>query len=436
MGGERRETAADVTRTIDYSPLPSQRLFHSSQARFKGFSGPVGSGKSQALCQEAIRLSYVNAGRLGVIGAPTYAMLRDATQTTLLEILNANGLPYELNKAEKVIRMLDTGSRILLRSLDAYERLRGTNLAWFAVDELTYCEEEAWQRLEARLRDPKASWLAGVAAWTPKGRDWVYRRFMAERVEGYSAIIAKPFENRYLLDAVPDFYERLKRSYDQQFYEQEVLGEYVKLQDGQVYHAFDRAGNLRSNVVAAAEPLLWAMDFNVEPMCSVVVQLCGDEIRVLDEIVLSRASTRDACEEFSRRYPWHGRGVTVYGDASGSRRQTAGGTDYDIVREHFGRQLAMPLQLRVPRSNPAVRERIALVNGMLKSAAGRRRLIIDPRCRELVKDLEEVSYKDRSGDIDKTKDPRRTHLSDALGYLIWQECRPRPQLGEQNKPLF
>ena len=22
--------------------------------------------------------------------------------------------------------------------------------------------------------------------------------------------------------------------------------------------------------------------------------------------------------------------------------------------------------------------------------------------------------------IDKTKDPRRTHLSDALGYLVWQ----------------
>ena len=58
---------------IKYSPLPSQKKFHALGVRFKGFSGPIGSGKSQALCQEAIRMSYINAGRLGLIGAPTYA---------------------------------------------------------------------------------------------------------------------------------------------------------------------------------------------------------------------------------------------------------------------------------------------------------------------------------------------------------------------------
>ena len=39
-------------------------------------------------------------------------------------------------------------------------------------------------------------------------------------------------------------------------------------------------------------------------------------------------------------------------------------------------------------------------------------------------DFEEVTYKPDSGVIDKDKDSKRTHLSDALGYLIWQECRP------------
>jgi hypothetical protein len=49
-------------RKIVYVPLPSQRRFHRFSARFKGFSGPIGSGKSQALCQEAIRLTYLNPG--------------------------------------------------------------------------------------------------------------------------------------------------------------------------------------------------------------------------------------------------------------------------------------------------------------------------------------------------------------------------------------
>ena len=115
-------------RNITYSPLPSQRRFHRSTARFKGYSGSIGSGKSAALCHEAIRLTYLNPGRTGLVGAPTYPMLRDATLAALTEILHVNDIRYELNKSEFVITMKDTGSRILLRSLDEFERLRGTNL--------------------------------------------------------------------------------------------------------------------------------------------------------------------------------------------------------------------------------------------------------------------------------------------------------------------
>ena len=151
---------------INYAPLPSQSKFHDSKARFKGFSGPIGSGKSQALCQEAIRLSYLNPGRQGLIGAPTYPMLRDATLTSFLEVLANNAIRHELNKSELVLVMKDTSSRIYFRSVDDFERLRGTNLAWFGLDELTYTAEEAWLRLEGRLRDPLAQRLSGFAVWT------------------------------------------------------------------------------------------------------------------------------------------------------------------------------------------------------------------------------------------------------------------------------
>src|SRR5262249_47960870 len=128
-------------RKIAYSPLESQRRFHASTARFKGFSGPIGSGKSQALCQEAIKLSYLNAGRLGLMGAPTYPMLRDATQAALLEVLDANDIPYDQNKAENSLTMKDTGSRILFRPVEEVERLRGANLAWFGVGGMAYRTE-------------------------------------------------------------------------------------------------------------------------------------------------------------------------------------------------------------------------------------------------------------------------------------------------------
>src|SRR5262249_44218212 len=160
------------TRSIEYQPLPSQLRFHQSAARFKGFSGPIGSGKSQALCQEAIKLSYQNPGRTGLIGAPTYPMLRDSTQATLFEILESNTIPFDVNKAENTLLFKETRSKVLFRPVDEFERLRGTNLAWFGLDELTYTQEPAWQRLEGRLRDPKARRLCGFAVWTPKGYDW------------------------------------------------------------------------------------------------------------------------------------------------------------------------------------------------------------------------------------------------------------------------
>jgi phage terminase large subunit len=421
---------------IDYVPLPSQRKFHDSKARFKGFSGPLGSGKSQALCQEAIRLSYVNPGRQGLIGAPTYPMLRDATLTSFLEVLTGNGIRHELNKSELVLLMKDTSSRIYFRSVDDFERLRGTNLAWFGLDELTYTAEEAWLRLEGRLRDPLATRLSGFAVWTPKGFDWVYRKFIRELVDGYEVVLAKPYENRHVLDKIPDFYQRLKSSYDAKFFEQEVLGEYLNVQAGVVYQAFKRTRNVKTVELDPEAPLFWALDFNVDPMSSIVAQKRGDEVRVLDEIVLSRASTEQACEEFHARYPNHQTGVVIYGDASGQRLQTAGTTDYQIIKEYFRQTAYRSVKFRVPPSNPSVRERVALVNAKLFSASEEVQLLVHPRCKGLIADFDEITFKPDTSVIDKEKDSKRTHLSDALGYVIWQECRPRVSFGEQSRRLI
>ncbi len=423
-------------RDIGYSPLPSQARFHRLKTRFKGFSGPVGSGKSAALCQEAIKRAYQNPGRMGLLGAPTYPMLKDATQHSLLEILERARIPYELNKSQNYVILRECQAKILFRSMEEYERLRGTNLAWFGLDELTYTAEEAWLRLEARLRDPLARSLCGFGVWTPKGHDWVYQRFVEKRIPGYGTVLAKPFENRYLLDAVPDYYERLKHSYDSHFYEQEALGTYHETGRDLVYCAFHRAANVKEVPVELRQPLLWTLDFNVDPMCSLVAQRSGARLNIIDEIVIPRASTEEACEEFIRRFPSHPAGVRITGDASGNHRQTSGTTDYDMIRRFFSRVGQRTVSYHVPAANPRVADRVRLVNAKLQNAAGQVELFVNERCKELVKDFAEVRYRDGTALIDKDSDSRRTHLSDALGYLIWQEFGPRPVMGEKNFPLI
>ena len=132
--------------------------------------------------------------------------------------------------------------------------------------------------------------------------------------------------------------------------------------------------------------------------------------------------------------------VYVYGDATGEQRMTsASRTDWQIVKEFFGRYSdRYRATFRVPSANPPVKDRINCVNAMLRNHAGEHRLLIDPRCKHLTKDLEQVCWKvDPYGnplaELDKS-DPMRTHASDAVGYWIAREFPMRAPRGERGGP--
>ncbi len=134
--------------------------------------------------------------------------------------------------------------------------------------------------------------------------------------------------------------------------------------------------------------------------------------------------------------------VDVYGDATGdARRSSASRTDWQLVRDFFHqhRDLYKPV-FHVGSSNPAVRDRVNCVNARLCNQAGTRRLLIDPRCEQLIRDLERVHWKtDSNGnalnEIDKS-DPARTHTSDALGYMIVTQFPLRAPAGYRSEYLI
>jgi Terminase large subunit, T4likevirus-type, N-terminal len=417
-------------------PLPSQSHFQALRARFKGFSGPVGSGKSAALCLEVLRQAFVNRGRQGLVAAPTFGMLRDATLASFFRVMEEQDVEFEHRKSDGELTVKGPDSMVLLRSLEEPERLRGTNLAWFGIDELSYTREEAWLRLEARLRDPRAKKLSGFGVWTPQGHDWIHKRFVDKPVPGYECVRAKPFENRYLLERTPDYYERLESSYDPRFYQQEVLGEYLNTRADRVYHCFNAAVHVIHQAYDARKTLLWALDFNVAPMSSVLVQEQRGRLVVIDEIVLERATTEEAGLEFENRYKNHGAALEIFGDASGRNMHTTGTTDYTTLQALLYRAGFRKVKLRVPQKNPPVLSRVQKVNALLTNALGEIRLEVDAKCKELIKDFEEVMFKPDSGVVDKVRDLRRTHASDALGYLVWELFGEKTLVGEINRPLF
>lgn len=366
-------------------------------------------------------------------------MLADVTRATFLSILVEQGVPHQFVKSENKVFLPEPSASVIFRSADNPTRLIGTNLAWFGVDELSYCEEDAWLRLEARLRDPRARYRTGFGCWTPNGFNWTYKRFISEeKPEDYEAICASPFENRAILAADPAFYERLKSSYDEKFYRQEVLGEYLDLFRGRAYYAFDYQMHRLSAVpFNPHKPLLMGMDFNVDPMSTVICQEDRGVVYVLDEISLASSNTQEMCEEFWNRiqpylaereklYAGDVMTIGLYGDAAGTHRHSnATRSDYEIIREFFKQKRdRVKLSENVPKANPPVKDRVIAVNMMFKNGLGKSLLFVHSRCKELIADLREVVWKEGSStELDKNRDRKRTHMSDALGYLIHRDYR-------------
>jgi hypothetical protein len=205
------------------------------------------------------------------------------------------------------------------------------------------------------------------------------------------------------------------------------MGEFV-IFEGAVYYTFNRqhnAGDLAFKTAQydANRQIVLCCDFNVNPMAWVVAQTHENngmkEIKVIDEIFLKNSNTIEACREFKDRYPNHNMGIALYGDATGKARSTQSNvTNYQIIENELQ---AYGVENHVGSRNPAERDRVNAVNAMICNSQGKRRIQVNPKCENLIRDFEQVAYKNGSVQIDKNKDLKLTHASDAFGYYVESE---------------
>jgi phage terminase large subunit len=400
---------------IKYRQLPSQKRFHRSKAKFKAYVGGYGSGKTFAGCHEAIRLSALNAGLTGMMLAPTYRMLEDATLPAFIGILEKSGIAYSYKSSTGKMR-LPWGSDIIFRSAENPDRLKGPNLAWVGIDEGAMVSKEAWDVAISRIRHPEAKKLSAFITTTPEGFNWLYEEFVEKRRRGYEVIHARTEENHYL----PQEYVRdLAEAYDPALVRQYLMGEFVDALSGRVYR-FNRDAHVRGGLCySPARPLLLAVDFNVDPMHAAVIQVDGPLVMVVDEVVLSSSNTYELCEEVRSRYP--DAHVVAYPDPSGRARKTSGATG---LQSDFAILMQAGFEVRARNSHPAVKDRVNAVNRKLTDAAGQPGIAVSDKCRETIRSFEQTSYKPGSTVIDKDRSVE--HMTDAIGYLIEYEYPVRP----------
>jgi hypothetical protein len=208
---------------------------------------------------------------------------------------------------------------------------------------------------------------------TPHGFNHFYDLYQAAQVrEGWATF---QFTTEQGGNVSASELEQAADEMDERTWRQEFQASLENLSQGQVYFAFDRSQNVRSLGYDPRYPLCWSLDFNVNPMCSVIGQNIGDEIHVLDEMNLMHANTLEACKQFldkTESWAWEHGTLNVYGDATGdSRHSSADKTDWHLVRNFFERHAGQyRVEVRVPSQNPLVKARVNAVNSMLCTYSG------------------------------------------------------------------
>jgi hypothetical protein len=431
-----------MTRRRHKTLKKAQWQVYSCPKRFRVLVAGRRFGKTELALCELMRTAFENKrGALAWYVAPTYRQAKRIAWSRLKDIVQV--YPAVTISESDLSIQVHGGGCIALRGADDVDSLRGNGLDFVVLDEFASMKPQIWSEvLRPALADRRGR---ALFIGTPQGHNHLFERFEFAQTNGdwaafhFTTLDGENVTAAELASAATELDPRL---YRQEF---EASFESVKL--GRAYYAFDRAVHVRPCHYTPGARLIWSLDFNVNPMCSVLAQRTRDTVEVLDELIIEDANTWLACQRFwdravNYRHNFGALTVDIYGDASGHQRRTsAAQTDWNLIRQFFLQLRGQAVgHIHAATSNPGVRDRVNVVNSRLLSATGENRLYVDPRCKELILDLERVCWSSdplgqATSELDKS-DRLRTHSSDALGYYLAEAFPSWTKAGEKPDRLW
>jgi PBSX family phage terminase large subunit len=236
----------------------------------------------------------------------------------------------------------------------------------------------------------------------PQKSHWSYSLFIKNKdpktweqkdKSKYASLLMNPDDNIENIDEeyISEILENLSPKERDRF----RLGLWSEAAEGAVYYAFNSEKHIQ-DFQRLTTPVKVGCDFNVNPMTAVVCYYQNDKFYIYDEFYKENSNTYEMAEFIKNKYGL----CEFYPDSTGSARKTsATRSDHQIIKD-YGHNVA-----RV--ANPHVKDRYNCLNGLFS----RDKILINPRCKMLIKDLEEFCH--------DNKDPMLSHITDALGYLCW-----------------
>ena len=401
------------------------------KARISALIGGFGCGKSKILITKAAycltNKINPNSGKSnGLILYPTYSLAEEVFVQPFIELLEKCRIPYDYNIASHKFRTLFGDIKIYVTN--QANKIVGSNYTWAGVDELDIESfknaDIAISKALGRLRGCEDAEL--FITTTPEGYSFCWDFLVNKASDDKVVIHGKTTDNPYLPKS---YIQSLRDNYDDNLLKAYLLGQFTNLQRGNTYHGFERDKNVKECKYNRNQPIHVGWDFNVMPQacCIIQEQPNSPNIQVIDEIALDADSsggdllTERMCRTIKQRYP--NSQYFAYPDATGAaRHSSARFSDIDIIRRNG-------FMVHVRHINPLVVNRVNSMNNNLAKG----NMIIDPKCKGLIRDLEQVVNKEGTRDIDKTTHKNLTHLSDALGYYVdfSKYATIKPSIGTQ-----
>lgn len=383
--------------TMRYQLNQGQLEFLRSKRREAAIVSGLGGGKSFALQLACLVTALRYPKALHCYGSLSYSNMRDSSIPSFINFLDQCRISYITIKSRHEFLLGPQQTRVIFRSQEVAEKMRSVEIGSLFADELAYWDEFNYKTFLGRLRDKNGPCIMR-AATTPNGMNFFYELFVEHVKDSRELIQTSSLQNKHLPDS---YIQMLEESYDSMLLKQERDGQFLNVNGGLTYYAFNRERNVKPIKFNGDKQISIGMDFNVNPMTAVCAFDDGNISRYFKEFYLENSNTDEMCKTI-KSYFGTSKGITIIPDSTGQNRKTCSSvTDHQILRDHG---FTVP-----PFWNPHRRDRFNNINGRLEHGY----IEIDPSCKHLIKDFEFFVEQDES------KTPMLGHISDAAGYREW-----------------
>ena len=442
-----------MIRKVEYHASPTLSNFHRSDAFMRGVRGPVGSGKSTAMCWEIMRRAReqkpgpdgIRRSRWAVV-RNTYRELKDTTLKTWLDWFSEDDFgPFARGDMAHRIRIEDLDTEILFRALDRpidAKKVLSLELTGAWANEARELPKGIIDALGDRtgrypsIRHGGCTWR-GVMMDTnaPDDDHWWYRLAEDERPKGWDFFSQPPglnesdgiwrtnpkAENLKNLENL--YYETRAGGKSRDYVLVYYCNQYGFVQEGKpIYPEYvDHVHCAEEALEAIAGLTIYVgIDFGLTPAAVFGQRTVTGQWRWIDELVTEDIGAVRFAELLGplMRHRYAGYEFEIYGDPAGDdRAQTDETTPFEILN---ARSIpAMP----APSNNPVIR-REAVAIALSRMIDGQPGLVISPTCRVTRKGMAGAYHYKRVQVVgeeryhDKPNKNRYSHPCEAAQYMM------------------